>query len=450
MIEGCNPIVFHLEIAQKQANHNPEPLSKKLHFRNTISQVTTTGVKMRKTMVYWVCLTLFTLSTTQPTFLPAAPWDPAAADYSGNRGKTLYVSKLGDNSDGGSWQKAFHTVQAALSAIPDDNGGHRVVIRPDTYMEDMLHGQAGAPGAYNLLVGDTDGSLGSGTTGRVVLDTSDPVEAPHKVIQLGKSKIVQSGSKYNDWRVLLRGDPVKHSAKIWDRWIIRNIYTAGSEGLNWECGLHPGMELSVVVENCVGFGRFAGAGVMNFTGRKNEPVVFRGCHFFCLDWWADAGGVYVRANRESMPDFPDVIFEDCTITGVDNAVQVGYPGYTGYTRIKFKNCRLVSLNFSIPEGTPTSGVICCDTEGKYLHVDLEDCILVGGKVFGKSDPAIQHTSNPPPEGEISYAVKGKVAAYVCDKQKVPEGFERLGRWPVDVFDDLLPRESCKDQPVTDK
>jgi len=29
-------------------------------------------------------------------------------------GRTLYVSKLGDNSDGSSWSKAFTTVQAAL------------------------------------------------------------------------------------------------------------------------------------------------------------------------------------------------------------------------------------------------------------------------------------------------------------------------------------------------
>jgi hypothetical protein len=32
--------------------------------------------------------------------LRAAPWDPTAADYTGRNGATLYVSKLGDNSDG--------------------------------------------------------------------------------------------------------------------------------------------------------------------------------------------------------------------------------------------------------------------------------------------------------------------------------------------------------------
>ena len=57
---------------------------------------------------------LLTLLCCLPRTLDAASWDPAAADYSGHKGKTLYVSKLGDNSDGSSWQKAFHTIQAAL------------------------------------------------------------------------------------------------------------------------------------------------------------------------------------------------------------------------------------------------------------------------------------------------------------------------------------------------
>nr|MCU0874121.1 hypothetical protein [Pirellulaceae bacterium] len=60
-----------------------------------------------------------------PSRLPAASCDPAAPDYTGHRGTTIYVSKLGDNSDGSSWPKAFHTIQAALLAVPDDRGGHR-------------------------------------------------------------------------------------------------------------------------------------------------------------------------------------------------------------------------------------------------------------------------------------------------------------------------------------
>src|SRR5690348_3862789 len=73
-------------------------------------------------------------------------------------GTTLYVSKLGDNSDGLSWAKAFKTIQAALDHVPDDRGGHRVVVRPDTYAEANLFSMhKGAAGAYNTIVGDFDG-----------------------------------------------------------------------------------------------------------------------------------------------------------------------------------------------------------------------------------------------------------------------------------------------------
>lgn len=68
-----------------------------------------------------------------------APLDPAAKDYSGHKGVTLYVSKKGDNSNGRSWQRAFHTIQAALLAVPDDQGGHQIIVRPDTYLEANLY-----------------------------------------------------------------------------------------------------------------------------------------------------------------------------------------------------------------------------------------------------------------------------------------------------------------------
>ena len=96
--------------------------------------------------------------------LHAAPWDPAAEDFTGRKGTTLYVSKLGDNTDGSTWQKAFRTIQAALDAVPDDQGGHQIIVRPDTYVEaNLAAAHKGAPGAYNALIGDFDGSLGSGT-----------------------------------------------------------------------------------------------------------------------------------------------------------------------------------------------------------------------------------------------------------------------------------------------
>ena len=64
--------------------------------------------------------------------------------------KTLYVSKLGDNSDGRSWATAFGTIQKALLAIPDASGGYRIAVRPDTYVEANLYPAfKGAAGAYN-------------------------------------------------------------------------------------------------------------------------------------------------------------------------------------------------------------------------------------------------------------------------------------------------------------
>lgn len=60
------------------------------------------------------------VSCLLPSGLRAATWDPAAADYSGHEGKTLYVSKLGDNSDGGTWQKAYRTIQLARPISKQD------------------------------------------------------------------------------------------------------------------------------------------------------------------------------------------------------------------------------------------------------------------------------------------------------------------------------------------
>ena len=60
--------------------------------------------------------------------------DAATTNSTANDGVTLYVSKLGDDSDGSSWSKAFKTIQAALGAVPHDRGGNRIFIRPDTYM----------------------------------------------------------------------------------------------------------------------------------------------------------------------------------------------------------------------------------------------------------------------------------------------------------------------------
>ena len=365
-------------------------------------------------------------------------------------GATLHVSTHGDNSDGSSWEKAFHTIQAALSAVPDENGGHRVLVRPDTYTEANLDPAfKGAPGAYNTLIGDFDGSLGSGATGWVVIDSG----APEIVVRTNP----KGGTGNPGWMLLEEGDPKdeyglksidwwgtsrcspSHSSILWDRWILKNLYTTGAEGAGWDLTVDKGSEFTTITEHCVALGRFSGICVGAFVGRRDEPVVIRDCFSMCMDWWGDAAGIYIRAENPAPNEYPDVVIENTTLVGPDNALQVGNPGFEGYTRIHLKDCRLFSLNFSQPHGQPSTGVIYHTLDGKLLHVDLENCLLSGFKIFGsggKQFGAGEHLEG----GPISYALKGNVRAYVHFTQSVPEGMERLRFWPVADFEHVLPPE----------
>lgn len=362
----------------------------------------------------WVGVGMLCLSAG----LRGAEVDCGAADYAGRKGVTIYVSKLGDNSDGSSWAKAFHTIQAALLAVPDQKGGHRVVVRPDTYVEANLYpAHKGAAGSYNLLVGDVEGSLGSGATGWVVIDSSDPAK----------------GFKSVDWWSTMRAGPTPgdahppFSSVDWDRWILRHLYAAGGDaGLFWDLTDKSGSGFTVVVEDCVGIGRAFGGGFAYPVARKGEPSVFRRTYLMALDWWGDAGALAVGGADTVPPQSPHGILEDCTLVAPDNAVQVCYP--SKHVRLKFKGCRLIVLNFSQPRGTPSSGIFCCDKAGNHLHLDLQDCTLMGYQVFGTGNGA----------GAISCTTQGKVRAYVQFEQTVPEGFERLGLWPVDVFQAISP------------
>ena len=86
--------------------------------------------------------------------LEAADREPLKPGPATRQPMTLYVSRLGDNSDGRNWRSAFRTIQAALDAIPDDLGGHRVIIRPDTYAEANLDSKhKGTAIAYNTIEG---------------------------------------------------------------------------------------------------------------------------------------------------------------------------------------------------------------------------------------------------------------------------------------------------------
>ncbi len=341
---------------------------------------------------------------------------------------TLYVSSAGDNSDGSSWARAFRTIQGALSSVPDPSGGHRIIVRPGTYLEANLEPRfRGAAGSYDLLIGDIDGRLGSGATGRVIIDSGDP----------------SKGFKSYDWwgpiRAYSKGWSKEHTGETasslsWDRWIFRNLYvTGGDAGLFFDLTDKTGSPFSVIVEDCVSIGRAFGGGVAGSACRPGEPVVYRRSYLLCLDWWGDAAGAYVRAHNPAMPGEPDAVFEDCTLAGPDNAVQVGYPTYTDiYSHLRFKNCRLISMNFSQPGGTPSSGILCCDIPGAHCQLDLEDSTLMGYKVFGISQ-GIGKRTDP-----VLYSIRGKVRAYVQFQQEVPKGFERLVQWPVETFDALLP------------
>ena len=335
-------------------------------------------------------------------------------------GQDLYVSKLGDNSDGSSWEKAFRTVQAALNAVPNDKGGHRIIVRPDTYMEaNLFPAQKGTGGAYNQLIGDTDGRLGSGTSGWVILDSGN----------------AEKGFKSYDWwgniRAYKQGWSKEHKAETfssigWDRWKFKNLYATGGDGGLFFDLVDKAEPFTVIVEDCISVGRAFGGGVGNILSRPDEPCVFRRCKLWCLDWWGDAAGAYVRAEHPEMPAHPDVVFEDSTLVGPDNALQAGNPGYSGFTRVKVKNCQLVSLNFSQPQGKPGSGVIHSTIEGRFLHVDIEDSTLMGCKIFGAG------------KGDVSFTTTGDVKAYVQFQQDVPKGMHRLGHWPADVFQTILP------------
>ncbi len=359
--------------------------------------------------------------------------DPSSSDYSGRRGLTIYVSKLGDGSDGRSWGTAFKTIQAALSAVPDDQGGHQIVVRPDVYAEaNLAPSNKGAAGAYNALICDFDGRLGSGAKGWCLVDSGDPAK----------------GFKSWDWWSAIRASD-KHwptgnnkqtfSSIVWDRWIVRRLYTAGGDaGLFWDLTDKSGEGFTVVVEDCVGTGRAFGGGVVYPTVRPDEPSVFRRCYFLALDWVGDSAAVLLGGWEQTMPDRPHVLFEDCTMVHPDNAVAMSYASRSA--RARFVGCRLIVLNFTQPEmGGLSTGVVC--TQGHAptgrLHVDLEDCELAGYSVFTSGDAG----------KAVSYTAKGKTSAYVQFKQPVPDGFERRGAWPSELFARIAPPKAVEPAPA---
>ncbi len=213
------------------------------------------------------------------------------------------------------------------------------------------------------------------------------------------------------------------------------LYASGSDaGLFFDL-VDDTQPFTVVVEDCVGIGRAFGGGVANCLSRHDEPITFRRCHLWALDFWGDTLGAYVRIENTSMPERPDVVFEDCTMVGPQCALKSSNFGFQTFTHAKLVNCRLIALNFSQPHGTPIDGIIQSVQDGKLLKVDLEDCTLMGYKVFGV-------IVNKESVGDIQYTTKGKVAAYVQFQQQTPEGIERLTDWPVELFRLDLRRLPC--------
>ncbi|MAT13794.1 MAG: hypothetical protein CMJ46_00820 [Planctomyces sp.] len=350
-----------------------------------------------------------------------------AAEATATSSKTLYVSKVGDDTDGKSWKSAFHTIQAALLAVPDGSGEYAIVVRPDTYMESNLAPSfKGAAGAYNQLVGDFDGSLGSGATGWVVVDSGDE----------------ELGFKSWDWWSTIRASD-KHwphgnnettfSSIAWDRWTFKNLYvTGGDAGLFFDLTDQSGQGFTVVIEDCVGIGRAFGAGVVYPTVRPEEPSIFRRSYFLALDWVGDTAAVLLGGREQEMPESPHAVFEDCTLVHPDNAVAISYA--SDCARASFRNCRMIVLNFTQPEmGGQSTGILC--TQGHKdtgkLHVDLEDCTLAGYSLF-----------TPGPDAKaLTYSVAGTVEAYVQFKQPLPEGITRVGQWSPKLFSMIAPPET---------
>jgi hypothetical protein len=136
-----------------------------------------------------------------------------------------------------------------------------------------------------------------------------------------------------------------------------------------------------------------------------------------------------------MPKYPHLIMEDCTLVHPDNALAMSYA--SDCVRVRAVGCRMIVLNFTQPEmGGKSTGIICTQGHGKKgkLHVDLEESFLAGYSVFTSGE-----------DGKaVTYTTKGKVKAYVQFSQSVPEGFERINLWPVQLFDQMaIPKPLLK-------
>jgi hypothetical protein len=81
---------------------------------------------------------------------------------------------------------------------------------------------------------------------------------------------------------------------------------------------------------------------------------------------------------------------------------------------------------------------------KYEHL-MTNGAGIGYKVFGAGGPQFggfgAMDQRRAAGGPISYTTKGAVRAYLRFDQPLPDGFQRLGRWPVEAFETILPPKS---------
>ena len=340
-----------------------------------------------------------------------------------------YVSKLGDDSDGKTWATAYRSVQKALDNIPEATGGVRVVVRPDRYFEpNLLPCRSGEKNAYNELVGDCDGAFGSGATGWVYLDSSEPGKGFHSYDWFGTIRAYQHG-----WSEAHTGETV--SSLLWDRWIVRGVYaTGGDAGLFWDC-LEETQPFTVLVEDCVSIGRAFGIGVAfakfdpaSPNTRDDEPIVFRRVWAAAMDRWGDAGAAFFRSCRPTVAPTPEFYLDDCTLVSPDNAIENNCAEYDGSTHVAARKCRMIVNNFTQPVGDPPmTGVVRTPNDGARFLIDLEDCDLMGCKIFSDEKPT-------PPQ----YTLKGRNRAYTQFMNETPAGMEPYEGWPVELFQHSAP------------
>ena len=195
------------------------------------------------------------------------------------------------------------------------------------------------------------------------------------------------GFSYDWWgpiraytRLVARAHRRDTSAIWWDRWALRNLYSPAAMAASSSTH-RPRRAFSVLVEDCVSIEARFGGGVAELPVSP-RPSPTGAVTSGPLDFWGHGRGIRVRVENPTMPEHTVAVFEDCVMVGPQCALKGSNFGYETYSRVRCVRCRLAALNFSQPQGTPTDGIIQSVQRGELLHVDLEDCLLMGYRLRG--------------------------------------------------------------------